>query len=433
METVEVQKFTFKATAQYEAQEESNRVSQKTTFNEGTKLYTTTVVLSRGFSEFEGIGISDNVGASIQAAEDNASSKMLKESTGAIIVTTYGDGVEIRDQQFGSPPYTLETAVSEARSGAETFGVVNRSGTILYLLAKEVPEAPEPPLPEVSSPAPREMYIPATRMEEPKFTPGEEFVVRDTGEPYKGFYVKSFKDRFYSGKTPENLGAELLKVVQTSDELEGGLTRNLLSILLELAKGVFNRRPTASEKKAGKMKRYFVKDKNTSKINETTKDTFLQAKQLPNRIFAEMDWIIKGPAEDTTFNGITYFGAESRNREAVRNLEKTLPGISNYIQQYKYLVEPTSRVPQVPGPTGTLAGTVEGANYGTNAAIGPQQSIKSTKDLQEEAIQQKQDFTYLTQTPDRADKRRLSSRIAPERDFLTELENSRKASFDTRK
>lgn len=426
MAIVNVKKFTYRAVIQSSTPLQYTKVENKTTYNEGTKLYTTTIILqTKTGNEYKGVGISDNTAGSMQAADDDAFNKLNKDSSGTIVVSTYGDDMYIREDKYASPIYTLETAVNQAKGTAEAFGVFDMNYDNQYLLERQPVEPTPPPAPEAPSPSPREMYIPATRVEEPKSTSGGEFIVKSTGEPYKGFYVKSFKNKYYSGKSPENLGAEIIKVKTTPDNLSGTLSSNLLTILLELAKGVFNRKPTASEKKAGTMKRYFVKDKNTSKINETTQDIYQQAKQLPNRLFAEMNWTIKGPANDIDFNGITYLGAESKNRQAVLKLEKTLPGISNYIQQYNYLVEATPK-------TQVLAGTVEGSNYGTNAAIGPQQNTKSTKTLEEEAIQQSKNLSYLTDTPERTDKRRLTSQIISEKDSTVVLQNSRKANFDTK-
>jgi hypothetical protein len=55
--------------------------------------------------------------------------------------------------------------------------------------------------------------------------------------------------------------------------------------------------------------------------------------------FAEVDWIIKGPAEDKMFGKYPFEGAESKNRKTIQALEKTMPGISTFVTDYKYLVE----------------------------------------------------------------------------------------------
>ena len=83
-----------------------------------------------------------------------------------------------------------------------------------------------------------------------------------------------------------------------------------------------------------------MQTKRDSKIVELNKDNYQNAKKaLANQNFAEVDWIIKGPAEDKMFDGYPYKGAESRNKEAIQALEKQIPGISTFVTDYKYLVE----------------------------------------------------------------------------------------------
>ena len=53
----------------------------------------------------------------------------------------------------------------------------------------------------------------------------------------------------------------------------------------------------------------------------------------------EVDWIIKGPAEDVMFGNYKYEGAESKNKKTIQALETTMPGISTFVTDYKYLVE----------------------------------------------------------------------------------------------
>ena len=90
----------------------------------------------------------------------------------------------------------------------------------------------------------------------------------------------------------------------------------------------------------GKTKRYFIKAKNSGKVSEVSKDTYQQAQTtLPNQIFAEIDWVIKGPAEDKNINGYMYEGAESKNKKTIQALEKQMPGVSLLIKDYKFLVE----------------------------------------------------------------------------------------------
>ena len=55
---------------------------------------------------------------------------------------------------------------------------------------------------------------------------------------------------------------------------------------------------------------------------DTDLDTYLQAKNtLVNSIFAQVDWIVKGPAEDKMFGNYPFEGAESKNKKVPLFLE----------------------------------------------------------------------------------------------------------------
>ena len=82
-----------------------------------------------------------------------------------------------------------------------------------------------------------------------------------------------------------------------------------------------------------------MKAKNSGKVVELSKSNYQQAQTTyPNQIFAEIDWVIQGPAEDKNFNGYMYEGAESKIK-TIQALEKQMPGVSLLIKDYKFLVE----------------------------------------------------------------------------------------------
>lgn len=175
-------------------------------------------------------------------------------------------------------------------------------------------------------------YQPKGSYRKPKYTSGVDLIELESKEPYKGFYIQDYRGKYYAGKTPEEGGAELVK----PPRILPGLPLKLLGLLA----GFFKKKPTQSEKEKGVTKRNFIQDKNDNKIIETDPDTYQQAKKiLVNNVFAEVDWIIEGPAEDKMFGKYPYQGAESRNRKTIQALEKTMPGISTFITDYRYLVE----------------------------------------------------------------------------------------------
>lgn len=214
-------------------------------------------------------------------------------------------------------------------------------------------------------------YVPKGRYREAKYAATGEFEITETREPYQGYYIEIYGGKYFAGKTPEDKGVELTKLQKGSIDL-----KTAIPLVTTLAAGVFGRKLTKPEIAKGVIKRYFIQDKKTNKIQEIDIETYSQAKkQLNSRIFAEVDWVIKGPAQDKTFGAYKYEGAESRNRKTILALEKQLPGISAYIT----------------------------------------------------------DYSYLVQEPVGVDKQALTTQSFTEVDPATELENSRKANFDTRK
>jgi len=218
----------------------------------------------------------------------------------------------------------------------------------------------------------RNTYVPKGKYKKAKHTSGGEFITTLDNQPYTGYYIEIYGGQYRAGKTPEDNGADLTKLVE--DRLKAAAP--LLGVLAGLTAGLFSRKLTRKETDSGVAKRYFLQNKVNNKIQEVDEPTYNAAKkELPNRVFAEVDWTVKGPAEDKMFGQYKYEGAESKNRKAIQDLEKQVPGISTIITDYKYLV----------------------------------------------------------QEPVIVDKQALTSQSSTETDPVTQLDNARKASFDTRK
>jgi hypothetical protein len=182
-------------------------------------------------------------------------------------------------------------------------------------------------------------YYPKSKYSKAKSAGPGEFVEKKTRKEYKGTFVKTFDEKYFAGSTPMSPGIELEKVKDHQRGLDEGLPF-LFGILAGSLGGFFKKKPTKSEKENGVTKRYFVQDLNNNKIVETDKVTYNQTKlTVPNRKFAEVDWIIKGPSEDMMINGYPFEGSESKNKKTIQALEKSMLGISAFITDYKYLVE----------------------------------------------------------------------------------------------
>lgn len=238
--------------------------------------------------------------------------------------------------------------------------------------APPAPPPPPPPPPVVKDRTRRrERYVPESRYGKPKSTSGGDFVIKETGEDYKGSYIEIFDGRFLSGTRPEENGAELVKL--SPNYLEDLMPA--ATVAAGLLAGFFKPKLKKGDKEKGKTKRFFVQDKRTNKIIETDLQTYQLSQNIPSKRFVAVDWEVKGPAEDQVVKGYPFEGAISKNKKAIAAVEKQMPGISRYITDYALLVE---------------------------------------------------EPTYATAS-------QLSSSTFTVQDPLIELENSRKANFDTRK
>lgn len=177
----------------------------------------------------------------------------------------------------------------------------------------------------------RETYIPESQYRKPNYTSGGEFLIESTLVPYKGFYIETSKKNYIAGKSPEESGENLIKI---SDTLQ-----TVPSVINSIRAGIFIPMLKKGDVKKGITKRYFIKDKVTNKIVETDLQTYQQARRIPSKILAEVDWNIKAPAEDLVINGYTYEGSASKNKKLIQSLEKTIPGISSFITDYSLLIQ----------------------------------------------------------------------------------------------
>jgi hypothetical protein len=183
----------------------------------------------------------------------------------------------------------------------------------------------------------KEIYTSKVRKPKVEQTTGGEFVDKLTNEPYVGSYIKNMKGLYFAGTSQTPDSKELVRI---RTKQPNGTLATTAMIVAALLVGYFIKKVTSADKKNGVTKRYFAQDKEDGKIVETDKDTFQRAQnELTDRNLAQVDWLIKGPAEDREINGYMFEGAESKNRKTIQALEKTIPGISTFITDYKFLIE----------------------------------------------------------------------------------------------
>ena len=204
----------------------------------------------------------------------------------------------------------------------------------------EPPVAPPPsPLPTRLQTTDPPKYLPQAKYKKAKKTPGREFIVKATGEDYKGSYIETYRKQYFAGETPEQNGVELEKLERsTLANSQGNALFALGLSLLSLLQSAFKKQLSQDEINKGIAKRYFVQDNRDKKISETSEDLFEQGKKdLPNFAYTEVSWYITNPVEDIVINGIKFQGSESRNKETIQKLESTIPGISKFVTDYRYL------------------------------------------------------------------------------------------------
>ena len=183
----------------------------------------------------------------------------------------------------------------------------------------------------------KEIYTSKVREPKVEQTSGGEFIYKRTKEPYIGSYIQNVKGLYFAGTKQTADSKELVRI---RTRQPNGTLATTAMIVAALLVGYFIKKVTSADRKNGVTKRYFAQDRKDGKIVETDKDTFQRAQQeLTDRNLAQVDWLIKGPAEDKEINGYLFEGAATKNKNTIQALEKTIPGISTFVTDYSFLVE----------------------------------------------------------------------------------------------
>jgi len=88
--------------------------------------------------------------------------------------------------------------------------------------------------------------------------------------------------------------------------------------------------PTVDDYKNGSYIRYFTQDKRSKKITEMNQEQWLEKSKLKYINPGQLTWLLLGPIEDGKYNGISYKGTSTKNKETVDKLEKNYPGIKRF-------------------------------------------------------------------------------------------------------
>ena len=175
------------------------------------------------------------------------------------------------------------------------------------------------------------MYLPLQKYSKTAYTRGNEFTLSD-GTIYTGWYFISYTGNTFTGKSPSRTSKQLtaLSTEEQFDIKEGENIQNIFITELVL--------PTEQDYTEGFFTRHFFQDRRNLRIIEVSSKSKNKILQLPFARYQGVKWILKGPAEDTKHGPYIHFGAINQNRQAVKEAENTIIGLSSYIKYYNQFV-----------------------------------------------------------------------------------------------
>lgn len=192
------------------------------------------------------------------------------------------------------------------------------------------------------------MYLPKFKHTPALYTSGDEFIITSTGEVYTGFYIRTSKGTLYTGQQFNKQTSQELSPVQalaTStyryvgrekyDDAARVTDANLLLKDTQVVPSLIYI-PDYSLKIN---RRFFAKSKITQRIIEIDVDTYQELKAKSNKYhhpsydITFIDWDLTSPVEDTRNGSYIVEGSKTKNKKQVAKLDRTFPGIYDYLTQ----------------------------------------------------------------------------------------------------
>lgn len=166
------------------------------------------------------------------------------------------------------------------------------------------------------------------------YTSGKEWMLQQDNTEYIGLYHRYLTGEvFTEPKWTPPLSKKLIPYteVDTKTYVYTSLKPEIVTKYESAAAAYPN--ITADDKKAGFVTRYFIKRydyKLALEITEADYQKWQNADLDPILYQAvKVKWIITGPKQTTTINGIKTLGVFEQNTKTITELEQTIPGISN--------------------------------------------------------------------------------------------------------
>jgi len=169
------------------------------------------------------------------------------------------------------------------------------------------------------------MYLPKSKYSKPKYSRGERFQLLN-GTDYIGWYFKTYKNEYFTGKAPTSRSQKLKELI-TDDTGDTG--KQFVNDYV---------RPTEENYKNGFLTRFFLQDVRNKSIIEVKQTKYNTLRKLPYINGVKIDWVLKSPAEDGVKNGYIFFGSASKNKELVLEAEETITGLSSAIKSFSEFI-----------------------------------------------------------------------------------------------
>lgn len=169
------------------------------------------------------------------------------------------------------------------------------------------------------------MYLPKSKYKPAKYTRGNEFALKD-GSEYTGWCFETYRGEVYTGEKPSN-DSQLLTSIEYSP---GSSEKKFKSDLIT---------PTDLDYRNGYFTRYFVQDKRNNALIEVNYVNYKYYSKKRYTRYVEVKWLLTTPVENINKGLYIYFGSEAKNKEAIKEAEKTINGLSILIKSYSQFVK----------------------------------------------------------------------------------------------
>lgn len=192
-------------------------------------------------------------------------------------------------------------------------------------------------------------YIPKSRIQSNLYTAGKDYVIKNTLEPYTGYYYKIYTGQIFTGKNPDDKPNfplipppnQPVQINQTQVFIKDNLANENYKALkgingnnLRNNPQLFFTQPTESDYQLGEFRRYFCKKKNEFIYIEISKSDYDNLVQKNPTINFQMwdpfniSWTLTGEEKQVYYI--------NRNIVLLKEKNEKYYGLGKYLQE-KYL------------------------------------------------------------------------------------------------